>query len=150
MQWDSKLLSLAALLLSLLHSFACTRKVICVCIIKKKWVTHLWMNFLTTSMPALSSFRAKIYSWVKRRSLGHFPKSWNEKKSLRKWRCSDVWIQKHVWYSVQTHHVVFEDSLNHRSEHFNHHHRPRTLPTVLCRGTQKTLSINTYIIHQYH
>ncbi len=80
MQWDSKLLSLTAVLLSLLHSFACTRKVIYLYKGKKN-VTHLWMNFLTTSMPALSSFRAKIYSWVKRRSLGHFPKSWNEKKT---------------------------------------------------------------------
>lgn len=33
------------------------------------------MNFLTTSMPALSSFRARMYSWVKSLSLGHFPKS---------------------------------------------------------------------------
>lgn len=30
-----------------------------------------------------------------------------------------------------SHHVVFEDSLDHRSEHFNHDHGPRPLPTVL-------------------
>lgn len=46
------------------------------------WVgeTHLCMNFFTTSMPALSSFRARIYSWVKSLSLGHFPKSWRDKQ----------------------------------------------------------------------
>lgn len=31
----------------------------------------------------------------------------------------------------RSHHVVFEDSLNHRSEHFDHNARPRSLPTVL-------------------
>lgn len=31
-------------------------------------------------MPALSSFRARMYSWVKSLSLGHFPKSWRENK----------------------------------------------------------------------
>lgn len=38
------------------------------------------MNFLTTSMPALSSFRARMYSWVKSLSLGHFPKSCRDNK----------------------------------------------------------------------
>lgn len=31
-------------------------------------------------MPALSSFKARMYSWVKSLSLGHFPKSWRENK----------------------------------------------------------------------
>lgn len=30
-----------------------------------------------------------------------------------------------------SHHVVFEDSLDHGSEDFNHYHGPRPLPTVL-------------------
>lgn len=39
---------------------------------------HLWINFLTTSIPPLSSLRARMYSWVKRRRRGHFPKSWQQ------------------------------------------------------------------------
>lgn len=46
--------------------------------------THLWTNFLTTSIPAFSSFRARMYSWVKRRSRGHLPKScWRKAKCLK-------------------------------------------------------------------
>jgi len=38
-------------------------------------VTNLWINFFTTSIPAFSSFKARMYSWVNRRNRGHFPKS---------------------------------------------------------------------------
>lgn len=38
-------------------------------------VTNLWINFFTTSIPAFSSFKARIYSWVNSRNRGHFPKS---------------------------------------------------------------------------
>lgn len=38
-------------------------------------VTHLWINFFTTSIPAFSSFKDRMYSWVKSRNRGHFPKS---------------------------------------------------------------------------
>lgn len=52
------------------------------------------MNFFTTSMPALSSFRARMYSWVKSLSLGHFPKSWRERAKAELWRLGQKELEK--------------------------------------------------------
>lgn len=55
---------------------------------------------------------------------GAFPEVLKPKgqTSVGELESSNVKRRGRVWCSVYTHHVVFEDSLNHRSEHFNHHH----------------------------
>lgn len=50
----------------------------------------LWTNFLTTSIPAFSSLSARMYSWVKRRSRGHFPKSCQGHKDTKQ---AESWHQ---------------------------------------------------------
>ena len=46
-----------------------------------------------------------------------------------------------------SHHVMFEDSLDHRSEHFNHDHRPRPLPTVLQHTEMTRSTLNTLMFN---
>lgn len=80
-------------------------------------VANLWINFFTTSIPAFSSFKDRMYSWVKSRNRGHFPKSCPRRRdSVRWWMyIKTVGFQKKPAQTLLNSHCYYADKLQEKS-----------------------------------